>query len=78
MNEEEEKQYIAEATATLEQYTGQKPKGWLGPWISESHVTLDLLQVMLWKRKKRKVYAVRRHSESCCTRPQRRVAPLGV
>ena len=45
MNEGQEGQYIAEATATLKQQTGQAPRGWLGPWISESPVTPDLLQV---------------------------------
>lgn len=45
MDEEEERQYIHEATETLKQHTGKAPEGWLGPWISESHVTLDLLQV---------------------------------
>ena len=45
MSEPEETQYIAQATATLQQHTGKTPKGWLGPWISESFVTPDLLQV---------------------------------
>ena len=45
MHEAEESQYIREATAILQQHTGKQPEGWLGPWISESHVTLDLLQV---------------------------------
>lgn len=45
MIERDEAQYIQQATATLEQHTGKAPKGWLSPWISESHVTLDLLQV---------------------------------
>lgn len=46
MHEAEESKYIHEATATLQQHNGKKPEGWLGPWISESHVTLDLLQVL--------------------------------
>ena len=45
MSEREESQYITEATATLQHHTGKAPAGWLGPWISQSHVTLDLLQV---------------------------------
>lgn len=44
MSEEEEQEYILTATQTLHQHTGVFPKGWLGPWISESHVTPDLLQ----------------------------------
>jgi peptidoglycan/xylan/chitin deacetylase (PgdA/CDA1 family) len=35
---------IAEASAVLAQETGRRPEGWLGPWISESHRTPDLLQ----------------------------------
>ena len=46
MIEREESQYIQKATATLKQHTGKAPMGWLSPWISESHVTLDLLQVI--------------------------------
>ncbi len=48
MNEQQEKDWILEATQILQQHAGVAPKGWLGPWISESHVTLDLLQVCLW------------------------------
>lgn len=46
MIEPDESQYIQKATATLKQHTGKAPMGWLSPWISESHVTLDLLQVI--------------------------------
>jgi allantoinase len=35
---------IQEATQTLASHTGLAPKGWLGPWISQSHATPDLLQ----------------------------------
>jgi len=35
---------IAEATRALEQHCGKHPRGWLGPWISQSPVTPDLLQ----------------------------------
>lgn len=41
--EAEERQLIAEATAHLARHEGQHPRGWLSPWISESHVTPDLL-----------------------------------
>ncbi len=39
-----ERALIAETTAALERYSGRRPRGWLGPWISQSAVTPDLLQ----------------------------------
>ncbi len=47
MHEDKEREWILSATETLKQHAGVSPKGWLGPWISESHVTPDLLQVHL-------------------------------
>lgn len=41
--EDEETRLIAEATETLTRREGMAPKGWLGPWISQSDVTPDLL-----------------------------------
>lgn len=41
--EPQEAALIAEATAVLTARTGRAPKGWLGPWISQSPVTPDLL-----------------------------------
>ena len=38
-----ERALIAEATAELTRQEGVAPAGWLGPWISQSHVTPDLL-----------------------------------
>jgi allantoinase len=38
-----EAQLIAEATSTIERAEGRKPRGWLGPWIAQTHVTPDLL-----------------------------------
>jgi peptidoglycan/xylan/chitin deacetylase (PgdA/CDA1 family) len=38
-----EARLIAETTRTIEAAEGRRPRGWLGPWISESHVTPDLL-----------------------------------
>lgn len=35
---------IAEATAEIAQQEGAPPRGWLGPWISESEHTPDLLK----------------------------------
>jgi allantoinase len=42
--EEEERRLIAEATQVLAERSGSAPRGWLGPWISQSAVTPDLLQ----------------------------------
>jgi peptidoglycan/xylan/chitin deacetylase (PgdA/CDA1 family) len=42
--EAEERRLIVEATAVLAEAEGRAPAGWLGPWISESAVTPDLLQ----------------------------------
>lgn len=44
LTEDEEQSLIAQATEVLTAHHGRKPKGWLGPWISQSHVTPDLLQ----------------------------------
>ena len=41
--ENEEKELIAQATDIISERHGQRPKGWLGPWISQSYVTPDLL-----------------------------------
>ena len=43
LEEANERALIATATAELECRTGTSPKGWLGPWISESQHTPDLL-----------------------------------
>ena len=43
LDEAAETALIAEATAVLTQHAGRRPDGWLGPWISESAVTPDLL-----------------------------------
>jgi len=42
--EAEERALIAEATSEIAQHEGKRPRGWLGPWISESDVTPDLLK----------------------------------
>lgn len=43
MSEAEEAAVIAEVTARMTQEEGRAPAGWLGPWISQSRVTPDLL-----------------------------------
>ena len=40
---EDEAALIAETTAAIEAHEGIRPQGWLGPWISQSEVTPDLL-----------------------------------
>lgn len=42
--EDAERALIAEATQTIARAEGRPPKGWLGPWISQSAATPDLLQ----------------------------------
>ena len=44
LSEDDERALIAETTAAIEKHSGARPRGWLGPWISQSHVTPDLLQ----------------------------------
>ena len=43
LNEAGERALIAEATERLAAEEGRAPKGWLGPWISQSLLTPDLL-----------------------------------
>jgi hypothetical protein len=42
--ESEERALIAETSAAIERHEGKRPYGWLGPWISQSPLTPDLLQ----------------------------------
>lgn len=42
-DESAERRLIAEATEVLTREEGRPPAGWLGPWISQSPVTPDLL-----------------------------------
>jgi len=44
LSEGDERRLIAETTAALTEYSGRRPRGWLGPWISQSPLTPDLLQ----------------------------------
>lgn len=44
LSEADEARLIAESRDHLTEFTGTAPKGWLGPWISQSHATPDLLQ----------------------------------
>ncbi|MFI5012486.1 MAG: polysaccharide deacetylase family protein [Hyphomicrobiales bacterium] len=44
LDETQEAELIREVTATITAHEGSAPRGWLGPWISQSQVTPDLLQ----------------------------------
>ena len=44
LDEEGERALVLEATAAIARHEGKPPAGWLGPWISQSRVTPDLLQ----------------------------------
>lgn len=44
LDEAQEKALIEEATAKIEANEGKRPAGWLGPWISQSALTPDLLK----------------------------------
>ncbi len=43
LSEAEERTLIAESTETIRKAEGHGPTGWLGPWISQSALTPDLL-----------------------------------
>lgn len=42
--EEDEARLIAEATEIVTRLTGRKPEGWLGPYLAQGGITLDLLK----------------------------------
>jgi peptidoglycan/xylan/chitin deacetylase (PgdA/CDA1 family) len=44
LDETAERALIAESTALITQHEGKPPRGWLSPWIAESHTTPDLLR----------------------------------
>ena len=41
--EQDEQRLVAESTAAIALHEGEAPRGWLSPWIAESHHTPDLL-----------------------------------
>tara|TARA_R110002110_G_scaffold85816_2_gene223478 strand:+ start:62152 stop:63045 length:894 start_codon:yes stop_codon:yes gene_type:complete len=43
MSEAAERDLIARTTARLSEKEGKSPRGWMGPWVSQSRVTPDLL-----------------------------------
>ena len=42
--EDQERTLIEQATATIARHEGARPVGWMSPWLSNSPVTMDLLQ----------------------------------
>jgi len=42
--EEDEARLIAECTEVITRLAGKRPTGWMGPYVAQSRVTLDLLQ----------------------------------
>ncbi|MEM7063561.1 MAG: polysaccharide deacetylase family protein [Cyanobacteria bacterium P01_B01_bin.77] len=46
LSEAAETALIRETTDIITQHEGKAPRGWLGPWIAQSHLTPDLLQEM--------------------------------
>ncbi|WP_198952719.1 MULTISPECIES: polysaccharide deacetylase family protein [unclassified Achromobacter] len=42
--EVDEKRVLEEVRDKIVQHTGRAPRGWMGPWMSQSRVTPDLLQ----------------------------------
>lgn len=44
LGEDEERALIEESAAAIAAYTGSRPAGWLGPYLAQTPVTLDLLK----------------------------------
>ncbi|ETX00346.1 MAG: polysaccharide deacetylase [Candidatus Entotheonella factor] len=44
LDEAAEADFIRRVTDIIEQREGQRPMGWMSPWLSNSNVTMDLLQ----------------------------------
>ena len=44
LDEDRERALIERVTATIERQEGARPVGWMSPWLSNSAVTMDLLQ----------------------------------
>jgi peptidoglycan/xylan/chitin deacetylase (PgdA/CDA1 family) len=43
MSVDEERRFLAEVTETIERATGSRPRGWMGPGLTETHATPGLL-----------------------------------
>src|SRR4029077_521879 len=44
LSEDQERALIDGVTGTIERHEGARPIGWMSPWLSNSSVTMDLLQ----------------------------------
>ena len=44
LDEAAERDLIQRVTSTIERHEGERPAGWMSPWLSNSAVTLDLLR----------------------------------
>ena len=44
LDEAAEAAFIRQVTETLERHEGRRPIGWMSPWLSNSEVSMDLLQ----------------------------------
>jgi allantoinase len=44
LDENKERELITDVTQTIERHEGKRPVGWMSPWLSNSSVTMDLLQ----------------------------------
>jgi len=44
LREDAERELIKEATIRMKEYTGKAPSGWLGPYLTQTRVSLDLLR----------------------------------
>ena len=44
LSEADEKSLIDEVTRTITEHEGKAPSGWMSPWLSNSPVTMDLLE----------------------------------
>jgi allantoinase len=42
--EDDERRLIQEVTDTIARHEGKPPRGWMSPWMSQSHVTPELLK----------------------------------
>jgi peptidoglycan/xylan/chitin deacetylase (PgdA/CDA1 family) len=67
LDEAAERALIHRVTSTIEQREGRRPLGWMSPWLSNSGVTMDLLQeagyryVMDWTSDDQPIWMKTRH-----------------
>src|SRR3954470_11847731 len=80
--EEDEARLIAECTEVVTRLSGKKPEGWLGPYLAQSGITLDLLKeagyryVMDWALDDHPVWRRTRSGRSCRCRTRSNATTL--